>query len=328
MSDKNFTSGDLGCATGGEWSHKSKASGANVSYVEFENGEIIRYANGSHQGEVWSICSGDWNCRLNWGGVDADMGFPVGEEYAWGTGTFQKFEKGGISFQYSIGSWWISGTIFDYWLNHGGMDGMGAAMGNEYDVWVDGVWHRAQDFTKGTLCRNMNTGQVTEGCPPALTNDFAGFPVSGYMSQISQDWNVYNYGWVGTHMGQDIGLSAGTPVYAMADGQVRHSQYHAPIGNHPDYGYCVIIEHTIPGYGSICSLYGHLASGIIGNGAVVKKGQQIGVIGTYEENGHNPEHLHFGLYPGPYSGTWIYWGYDPPGHVGETIRPSDFVNKY
>jgi murein DD-endopeptidase MepM/ murein hydrolase activator NlpD len=78
----------------------------------------------------------------------------------------------------------------------------------------------------------------------------------------------------------------------------------------------------------ICSLYGHLGSGIVGVGTTVTKGQQIGVIGTYAENGHNPEHLHFGLYPGPYSAFWIYTGYSPPGIMSDSIRPSDFIDAH
>jgi murein DD-endopeptidase MepM/ murein hydrolase activator NlpD len=201
------------------------------------------------------------------------------------------------------------------------MDGYGCPTSDETPT-GDGT---IQDFVNGSIC--YHNGGIASDCS-GIPGDNAQFPVDNYMYHISQAWNVPNSEWKGIHMGEDIGFKAGTPVFAMADGTVVHSQNHPPKPPKKNYGYLVIIEHDIPGYGKICSLYGHLASNIIGKGPV-SKGQLIGFIGTYDENGHNPEHLHFGLYPGPYnSKDWIYEGYDPPGHIGDTIRPSDFVNQY
>ena len=82
------------------------------------------------------------------------------------------------------------------------------------------------------------------------------------------------------HSGEDWFRSAGSPVYAVANGHVVYAQY----ANYP--GYVVVIEHTLPdgvqtpwGNNVIYSMYAHLDStSLINEGADVVVGQQIGQI--------------------------------------------------
>jgi murein DD-endopeptidase MepM/ murein hydrolase activator NlpD len=127
------------------------------------------------------------------------------------------------------------------------------------------------------------------------------------------------------HLGDDCGwYQDGAPVYAIADGIVRvfsRSVSYTDESNRKRWawGNLLVIEHKIaekpvkdkpeppPKY--ICSLYAHLADGIMVNeGELVRKGQKIGAIGMgfSEENGDYEAHLHFSIYDGPF--------YYPAGH--------------
>jgi hypothetical protein len=108
------------------------------------------------------------------------------------------------------------------------------------------------------------------------------------------------------HAAEDILQPAGTPVYAMGNGQVSFS------GPMKGYGWLIIIDHP---QANLYSLYGHLSPSRwgIGKGSV-EKGELIGYLGDADENGgseKNPlrTHLHFGVrvgqrsdYPG--MGQW------------------------
>jgi 4-aminobutyrate aminotransferase-like enzyme/Ser/Thr protein kinase RdoA (MazF antagonist) len=98
------------------------------------------------------------------------------------------------------------------------------------------------------------------------------------------------------HLATDVFVECGTPVFAVYDGRV-HSFHDndKPLDNGPT----IVIEHftssdTPPFY----VLYGHLARDSLKGlsvGMQVKKGQQIGNVGSYPENGGWPPHLHFQL---------------------------------
>lgn len=108
------------------------------------------------------------------------------------------------------------------------------------------------------------------------------------------------------HAAEDILQQAGTPVVAMADGEVSFS---GPMGG---YGWLVIIDHP---QANIYSLYGHLSPSRwqIAKGPV-QKGELIGYLGDSDENGGSEEnpmrpHLHFGVRVGqradyPSRGQW------------------------
>jgi len=96
------------------------------------------------------------------------------------------------------------------------------------------------------------------------------------------------------HLGVDIWGGAGTPVYAPLDGTI-HS--FADNNHHGDYGPTIILQHSLNGL-TFYSLYGHLSrANLTGlqTGMPIKRGQAIANLGTADENGHWPPHLHFQL---------------------------------
>ncbi|RKX24102.1 MAG: hypothetical protein DRP45_08960, partial [Candidatus Zixiibacteriota bacterium] len=124
------------------------------------------------------------------------------------------------------------------------------------------------------------------------------------------------------HLGEDVLRAAGTPVYAAANGRVRDNT------EHTDYGHVVVIEHTLPDGAKVCTVYGHLRQeGIITNNTDVSKGQVIGYLGTWEQNGHYSPHIHFGVRSGAFT-WWVYYGYDIGGQLQYWYDPSDFVNSH
>ncbi|MDE3840124.1 peptidase M23 [Bacillus methanolicus] len=94
------------------------------------------------------------------------------------------------------------------------------------------------------------------------------------------------------HAGIDIANSANVPVVAAADGVVIRSYYSSSYGN------CIFISHSINGQ-IYTTVYAHLQSRLVGTGAVVSKGQQIGVMGN---TGYSfGQHLHFEIHKGPWN---------------------------
>lgn len=88
----------------------------------------------------------------------------------------------------------------------------------------------------------------------------------------------------GGHGGVDIGASAGTPIYAAAEGNVRVSGWH----DHPySYGNYVVIDHG----GGMSTVYGHMSSRACSTGEYVQQGDVIGYVGNTGYSFGN--HLHF-----------------------------------
>jgi len=94
------------------------------------------------------------------------------------------------------------------------------------------------------------------------------------------------------HLGVDLWVPAGTPVYAPLDGTVVCvAENPAPL----DYGPLVILAHTTDDGDVWHSLYGHLGRESLtmtSVGQAIRAGQQIGVIGAPPVNGDWPPHLH------------------------------------
>jgi len=110
-------------------------------------------------------------------------------------------------------------------------------------------------------------------------------------------------------------FSAGTPVYAMADGRISFS---GPMGG---YGWLIVIDHP---EANLYSLYGPLSpSRWRKESGTVKKGELIAYLGDTSENGISskygeiPQHLHFGVRAGRRA--------DYPG-VGEEVTGSDLLS--
>ena len=96
------------------------------------------------------------------------------------------------------------------------------------------------------------------------------------------------------HIGMDVFAPAGTPVYCPLDGVVHSFQNNdLPF----DYGPTIILEHSAdelekPFY----TLYGHLSRDSLNELAVgnsIEAGEPFAKLGSVEENGNWPAHLHF-----------------------------------
>ncbi len=135
--------------------------------------------------------------------------------------------------------------------------------------------------------------------------NFAGgnflWPVAGHYS-ISAGWQSNDSVHKGNHKGIDIAGSgiAGKPVRAAADGQVYYvnnscshnygKNYSCGCGG--GYGNYVAIDHGKSEDGNTYkTLYAHMKSVTVSNGASVKRGQIIGYVGTTGWSTGN--HLHF-----------------------------------
>jgi murein DD-endopeptidase MepM/ murein hydrolase activator NlpD len=92
------------------------------------------------------------------------------------------------------------------------------------------------------------------------------------------------------HLGIDVAASAGSPVYAVADGTVESVEFH------PMMGQTVVIVHK-DGYKSVYQNMQTAIPSAITAGAEVKAGAQIGSVGDTAliEISEEP-HLHFELY--------------------------------
>jgi 4-aminobutyrate aminotransferase-like enzyme/Ser/Thr protein kinase RdoA (MazF antagonist) len=96
------------------------------------------------------------------------------------------------------------------------------------------------------------------------------------------------------HLGMDLFLKPNDPIYAPLDGKIHSFQNNS--GN-LDYGPTIVLEHELNG-GKLkfFTLYGHLSLESLNEifkGMIVKKGDLIANIGSFEHNGGWPPHLHF-----------------------------------
>lgn len=100
--------------------------------------------------------------------------------------------------------------------------------------------------------------------------------------------------WRTIHIGIDLFLAPGSPVFAPLDGTVQSFTNNA---RRYDYGPTIILQHKLPDdLGSFFTLYGHLSLDSLEGlcpGMPVRKGTQIAKVGDYPANGDWPPHLHF-----------------------------------
>jgi murein DD-endopeptidase MepM/ murein hydrolase activator NlpD len=85
------------------------------------------------------------------------------------------------------------------------------------------------------------------------------------------------------HKGLDIAGRMGTPIYATADGEVVYSTQKKSLG------YAVKLRH---GYG-IETVYGHMQETLVKAGDTVKRGQQIGLMGSTGRS--TGPHVHYAV---------------------------------
>ena len=94
------------------------------------------------------------------------------------------------------------------------------------------------------------------------------------------------------HLGLDIFAPHGAEVFTPLPGRVHSSRINDKPG---DYGPAIILEHAING-GVFYTLYGHLSRESLKGlkpGAAFMAGEHIASLGTANENGGWPPHLHF-----------------------------------
>jgi murein DD-endopeptidase MepM/ murein hydrolase activator NlpD len=94
------------------------------------------------------------------------------------------------------------------------------------------------------------------------------------------------------HLGVDIWTQAGTTIFAPMPGNIHSYADNQGFGN---YGPTIILEHLLNDL-TFYTLYGHLAKKDLINlqdGQCIEKGEKIGEIGNFPENGDWPPHLHF-----------------------------------
>ncbi len=98
------------------------------------------------------------------------------------------------------------------------------------------------------------------------------------------------------HLAVDLFVESGTPVLSVYDGIIHSFQDNArPLDNGPT----IVIEHkTTPDGPPFYILYSHMTRDSLDGlsvGKQVKRGEQIGKVGEYPDNGGWPSHLHFQL---------------------------------
>jgi murein DD-endopeptidase MepM/ murein hydrolase activator NlpD len=171
--------------------------------------------------------------------------------------------------------------------------------------------------------------------PAAIADGFR-FPLNGSWSVI-QDFGAWNNSFGGYHLAEDAQATAGTPVYAAANGTIKFAGTGVS-----GYGGIILIEHNT-GTETVVSLYGHLSAriGLQVTSGEVSKGQLIAYVAYDDEDGGSwGPHLHFGIRKGAYStqqicGHWPYVGYSQScaGITDEQYRdlwydPTNFVNAH
>ncbi|MDA3778732.1 MAG: peptidoglycan DD-metalloendopeptidase family protein [Bacteroidales bacterium] len=113
------------------------------------------------------------------------------------------------------------------------------------------------------------------------------------------------------HLGIDIWINEGTPVYCPLSGVIHSFKNNNTFG---DYGPTIIIEHLLEGI-TFYTLYGHLSIESIESlteKQMIRKGDEIGRIGSPLVNGNWPAHLHFQLITDMLNKKGDFYGVAPP----------------
>ena len=124
------------------------------------------------------------------------------------------------------------------------------------------------------------TTSVAAPAVPAPTGGGWTWPVNGTLT------SPYGYRWGRMHEGIDIGAPYGTPVVAAMAGTVTYA------GSMSGYGNIVLIDHG----GGMSTAYAHQNSLVVGTGAAVAAGQQVGTVGSTGRS--TGPHLHFEIRAG------------------------------
>ncbi len=113
------------------------------------------------------------------------------------------------------------------------------------------------------------------------------------------------------HLGIDIWVDKETSVYCPLPGIVHSFKNNSGFG---DYGPTIIIEHLLEGL-TFYTLYGHLSIESIENLSkkqMIRKGDEIGKVGSSIINGNWPPHLHFQIITDMLGKKGDFFGVAPP----------------
>ncbi len=165
----------------------------------------------------------------------------------------------------------------------------------------------------GRIVEEIPGWNSADGCPPERWGDgaYSDEPVSSPFGPRPLVSGNYRYDF---HRGIDIPTALGTPVFAIASGEVRiagsNSGYSDPL---------VQLRHLRPGAtgcsGTGCyhSNYMHLSSWVVTAGDTVNKGQLLGYTG---QSASGFEHLHFEIRNAPASDPFSSWSRDAVNPLG------------
>jgi len=113
------------------------------------------------------------------------------------------------------------------------------------------------------------------------------------------------------HLGIDIWVDEGTSVYCPFPGIIHSFKNNSGFG---DFGPTIIIEHLLEGI-IFYTLYGHLSLESIENISekqMIRKGDEIGKIGSSIVNGNWPPHVHFQVIKDMLGKKGDFFGVAPP----------------
>ena len=129
-------------------------------------------------------------------------------------------------------------------------------------------------------------------------NNIGPFRPNGRLNPVDGVWRP--------HWGIDLTGYTGAPIYAAGDGFVSHTGWTA--GGH---GINVVVDH---GYG-YQTRYAHLSKSLVTDGQWVKRGEQIGEMGSTGRS--SGPHLHYEVI---YRGSKV----DPMSYIQVNMDPEEF----
>lgn len=170
-----------------------------------------------------------------------------------------------------------------------------------FDLSVEGIGQKIKDpyFSMGEWVEECSeNGQYV--CYGGFREIRGIYTADQYVKNLSGVRNL--------HLGVDVWLPAGTPVFAPMDGVVHSFAYNEkPL----DYGWTIILKHQIANR-SVYLLFGHLSKeSLVGlrKGQKIKRGEEFCHLGDRHENGGWYPHLHLqlikkmGRFKGDYPGV-------------------------